>query len=929
MLRPFFHRTFRTVRFFWSKTSHTVSVLTNPAIYRRGRSANEFGGFNPEPTAEKVSGLKPLQDWTASFPAINRRVSQPLKKVFGRVVAQPFFQKTAQHVAPFFQKTARRAVFFLEKIARHIAALARRRPKTFAAYFLLFALWLFCLPSPLFRKPLSTVLEDRNGDLLGARIAADGQWRFPAPDSLPEKYAACVVAFEDKRFWWHPGVDPLSLSRAVWQNVSQGRVVSGGSTLSMQVIRMALDNPRRSVWAKIAEAFMATRLELTHSKRHILNLYAANAPFGGNVVGIEAASWRYYGKKASLLSWAEAATLAVLPNSPALIHPGRNRQSLLDKRNRLLARLRDSGQITALECELSQSEPLPDQPLPLPQLAPHLLDRLTVDGRRRTADGERGAVHRLPSTVSRQMQQRVSDILVRRAEIYRGNGVHNLAAVVIDVPTGEVLAYVGNVPGAGKEHSESVDVVAAPRSTGSILKPYLYALALESGDILPNSLLHDVPTQLGDYRPENFYENYDGAVPARRALIRSLNVPFVLLLQQYGLEKFHFNLQRLGLGTLHKPPAHYGLTLILGGAEASLLDITNTYACMARTLGNFYDRDGQYAPDDFRAPFFLRSTANGQRQVGGGAHASNFELQTSNSGLLSAASIWHTFQAMQEVERPNSAGEWELFRASRRIAWKTGTSIGFRDAWAAGVTPRYAVGVWAGNADGEGRPGLIGVEVAAPVLFEIFEQLPGGDEWFDPPYDDLAKAPVCRQSGLRAGDFCEADTVWIPKSGLNAALCSYHQLLHLDAGGQWQVSSDCESPDRMQHRPWFVLPPVEEFYFKNKHPEYVPPPPFRADCLGAAQAAQSRSPMQLIYPKNAARIYVPVELNGQLGSTVFQVAHRSPSAEVHWHLDGAYLGSTKTFHQMALQPPAGEHHLALVDKDGYRLEFRFEVMGKK
>lgn len=824
--------------------------------------------------------------------------------------AQVFWSKTRRVIRPVFQKAAQHVVSFFQKTARHTLSFARRRPKTFAFSLLLMAVWLFCLPSPLFRKPLSTVLEDRNGDLLGARIADDGQWRFPAADSLPEKYAVCVVAFEDKRFWWHPGVDPLSLGRAVWQNVSQGRVVSGGSTLTMQVIRMALDNPRRSIWAKIAEAFMATRLELTYSKRQIINLYASNAPFGGNVVGIEAASWRYYGKKAALLSWAEAATLAVLPNSPSLIHPGRNRQSLLDKRNRLLSHLLESGQITALECELSQSEPLPDQPLPLPQLAPHLLDRLAT-----------GSAHRLPSTLDRNLQQRISDILVRRAEIYRGNDVHNLATVVIDVPTGEVLAYVGNVPGAGKEHSESVDVVVAPRSTGSILKPYLYALAMESGDILPNSLLHDVPTQLGDYKPENFYENYDGAVPVRRALIRSLNVPFVLLLQQYGLEKFHFNLQRLGLGTLNKPPAHYGLTLILGGAEASLLDITNTYACMARSLGSFYDRDGRYADDDFRPPTFL-----GLR---GEAAAARRSPLTPRPSLLSAGSIWHTFQAMQEVERPNSAGEWELFRASRRIAWKTGTSIGFRDAWAAGVTPRYAVGVWAGNADGEGRPGLIGVEVAAPVLFEIFEQLPGGDEWFDPPYDDMAQARVCRQSGLRAGDFCEADTAWIPKGGLNAALCTYHQLLHLDQSGQWQVSSDCESPDRMQHQPWFVLPPVEEFYFRNKHPEYASPPPFRADCMGATQAAQSRSPMQLIYPKNAARIYVPVELNGQLGSTVFQVAHRSPSTEVYWHLDGAYLGSTKTFHQMALQPPAGAHHLALVDRDGYRLELKFEVIGKK
>ncbi|MDO8365475.1 MAG: penicillin-binding transpeptidase domain-containing protein [Saprospiraceae bacterium] len=538
---------------------------------------------------------------------------------------------------------------------------------------------------------------------------------------------------------------------------------------------------------------------------------------------------------------------------------------------------------------------------------------------------------------------RVTEILARRQELYRGNDIHNLAAVVLDVPTGEVLAYVGNVMGAGKEHGESVDVLTAPRSTGSILKPYLYALALENGDILPNSLLHDIPTQLGEYRPENYYETYDGAVPARRALIRSLNVPFVLLLQQYGLEKFHFGLQRLGLSTLNKPPSHYGLSLILGGAEASLIDITNTYACMARRLGSFYDRNGRSAPDDFRPLRFSKATKpitnkpitpssaftrphlprpGGQEGLPGGKASAG-----ENSELLGAGSIWYTFEAMREVERPNSAGEWELFRASRQVAWKTGTSFGFRDAWAAGVTPQYAVGVWVGNADGEGRPGLLGVEMAAPVLFEIFGQLPQEERWFDPPYDDMAQVSVCRQSGYRASDICEADTVWIPRSAMKAAACPYHIMLHLDPTGQWQVSSDCESPAMMQHRAWFVLPPIEEYYFKGKNPGYSSPPPFRDDCKGS-QAAQSQTPMQLIYPKHPTRIYVPVDLNGKLGSTVFQVAHRSRSAEIFWHLDGNYLGTTTVFHQMALQPPVGQHTLALVDRDGYRLEQSFEIVGK-
>ncbi|TNE67319.1 MAG: penicillin-binding protein 1C [Bacteroidetes bacterium] len=763
-------------------------------------------------------------------------------------------------------------------------------------------LWFFCLPRPLFDKPLSLVVEDNQGALLGARIAADGQWRFPGQDRLPGKYATCVVAYEDKRFWWHPGADPVSLLRAAWSNIRQGRVVSGGSTITMQVIRLARNNPPRTIWQKLLEVFMATRLEAGFSKKKILGLYAANAPFGGNVVGLEAACWRYYGKQPELLSWAEAATLAVLPNSPALIHPGRNRRALLEKRNCLLDRLEEQGILSRQESELAREEPLPVQPLPLPQLAPHLLDRLA------TTPGN----YRFRTTVDRHLQKRITTILQRRQAQYRGNDIHNLAALVLDVPTGNVLAYVGNVTGAGAAHGEQVDIIDAPRSTGSILKPFLYALALENGTILPNTLLQDIPVQFGQYKPENYYESFDGVVPAKRALIRSLNVPFVLLLQNYGIEKFHFDLQRLGLRTLHRPPSHYGLSLILGGAEATLLDITTAYAGMARRVGNFYDRNGRVDDRDFRpAVFTIPAPEAPARQVN-----------------IGAAAIWFAFEAMQQVERPTSAGEWELFEASRRVAWKTGTSFGFRDAWAAGVTPRYAVGVWAGNADGEGRPGLLGVEIAAPVLFEIFEQLPPENSWFDPPYDAMTEVPVCRQSGYRAGKYCDADTTWIPKSGLRAQQCPYHQLLHLDPSGQWQVNSACEPVDAMQHQPWFVLGPLEAYYFVRKNPAYQPPPPLRPDCISSSTAAV-HNPMQLIYPKDPTRIYVPVDLNGKLGKTVFQVAHRIPETTVYWHLDGRYLGSTTTFHEMALQPPIGAHTLTLVDAQGFRVEQPFEIIGKQ
>jgi penicillin-binding protein 1C len=789
---------------------------------------------------------------------------------------------------------------------------AKTHPYRAGALGVLLLIWLFCLPRPLFNAPYCAVLEDRDGALLGARIAQDGQWRFPVNDSLPEKYIKALLVFEDKMFFYHPGVNPVSTLRALQQNLSAGRTLSGGSTITMQVIRMARNNPPRTIPQKLVEMFMATRLELTYSKASILKLYAAHAPYGGNVVGIDAASWRYFGKKSNSITWSEAALLAILPNSPALLHPGRGRDILREKRNRLLQRLVDEGYMDEFELELAKSEPLPEKPLPLPQLAPHLLDRLQA-----RAEAQKKPVAILQSTVKKEFQVRLGEILNRRQQLYKGNEVHNMAAIVIDVPTGEVLAYIGNVQGAGSDHNDQVDVLTAPRSTGSILKPYLYAWSLQSGDILPKSLLPDVPTQFGGYRPENYRETYDGTVSAEFALVRSLNVPFVHLLRDHGLEKFHHELKLLGLTTVTKSPAHYGLSLILGGAEANLSEVTNAYACMARRLGGFYRRNGRISTDDFRPLCLVPSS----QPVKIDQH-----LVQESTGL-SPSAIWHTFQAMLEVERPNSSGEWELFRSSRRIAWKTGTSFGFRDAWAVGTNARYAVGVWVGNADGEGRPGLIGVDFAAPVLFDIFNQLPGGDEWFDPPYDDMIQIPVCRQSGFRANEHCTADTVWVGKSGLNAAACTYHQLLHLDASGQYQVNSDCASPQEMQHVPWFILDPQAEYYYRSRHPEYVPPPLFRSDCAGAITET-AKTPLRLIYPRENAQIFVPVDLDGQLSSVIFHATHREEGSELYWHLDNEFIGTTSTFHQFPLQPSVGKHTVTLVDKQGNRHVRHFEVLAK-
>lgn len=765
--------------------------------------------------------------------------------------------------------------------------------------------WFVVLPQPLFHVPFSVVLEDRDGELLGAKIAADGQWRFPPPDSLPERYVISLTTFEDKRFFYHPGIDPMALVRAVRQNIAQKRVVSGGSTLTMQVIRMARGRQRRTISNKMAEAFMATRLELTYSKQEILKLYAAHAPFGGNVVGLDAAAWRYFGKRPAALSWAEAATLAVLPNSPSLIHPGRNRAALMEKRNRLLQKLHQNGSLDKSALLLAQEEPLPDAPHPLPAAAPHLLERLAKNR------GGSPSLSRKKTSIREGLQRQVNDILKRRQSMLAGNGIHNLAAVVIDVPSGSVLAYVGNVVGAGKDKGEQVDIITAPRSSGSILKPLLYAMMLQDGLLLPDGLVPDVPMNLQDFQPENFNRQYEGVVPAHRALSRSLNVPFVYLLKEYGVEKFHFGLNKLKFSTFKKSPAHYGLSLILGGAETNLWEVVNTYASMARTLNHFGQYSGRYDPDDFRA--------SGMELVQ--------RLDSSKPNLvkdapfLSASAIWFTFEAMRNLERPEGEGQWERFGSGQPVAWKTGTSFGFRDAWAVGVTPRYAVGVWAGNADGEGRPGLVGVTAAAPVLFDIF-QLLRTDVWFSPPYDDMIRLPVCSKSGYRPLPHCPKDSVWLPRSGLEAPACSYHQMIVTDKSGMFQLHADCASPGEMYPQSRFVLSPLQAYFYLQKHADYTPLPPLRVDC----NAGTDDQPMEWIYPRKSTRMIVPVNLDGNSSRTIFSIAHRQPQTKVYWHLDNQFLGATSNYHQMALAPSPGMHRLVLVDQHGRRLELDFEIV---
>ncbi len=764
---------------------------------------------------------------------------------------------------------------------------------------LLFGLWYyFCLPEKLFHDPVSTVIVDKHGDLLGARVATDGQWRFPASASVPDKFAKAIICFEDKRFRQHIGVDFLALSRAAFTNISRNDIVSGASTISMQVVRLSRKNPPRTYLEKIREIIMATRLELRYDKEQILRYYASNAPFGGNVVGIDAAAWKYFGRSAEKLSWAEAATLAVLPNSPGLIHPGRNREQLKKKRDYLLAELYDQGQIDSVTYQLSILENLPEKPVILPDITPHLTAKIHAESRNETKSV-------FKTTIDKHIQLRASDIINRHSCRLSENKVENAAALIVEVETGNVVAYVGNSQHRNNS-TPHVDLIQAPRSTGSILKPFLYAFMLQEGNILPETIIPDVPTFYGSYSPKNFYPKYDGAVPANKALARSLNIPAVRMLSDYGLPKFHHNLKSIGMTTLNKPASHYGLSLILGGAETNLWDLSRAYSGMARNLAGFRKNNGAYPADAFHDLYLFET----QRSA-----------QLSHESILEAPAIWHTFEAMLEVVRPEDELNWQILSSKEKVAWKTGTSFGFRDAWAVGCTPKYVVAVWVGNANGEGRPGLTGTRAAAPILFEIFDAIQTDGQWFEEPHHQMKKVEVCGHSGYLAGTHCsEKHSELIPANGLKSEVCPYCQTQFLHPEEDLLVTSECVSPIDMRRQSYFTLPSVMEKYYRKKHPEYIPVPPMCAEC------GESGKSFQVLYPPNKSRIYVPVNLDGTSSSTVFEITHRDPTTEVHWHLDEEYVGSTREFHEIAMNPSPGKHILTIVDEKGQSLQREFEII---
>lgn len=738
-----------------------------------------------------------------------------------------------------------------------------------------------CVPVPRFEKPYSTILTAQDGELLGAKIADDGQWRFPATNRYSDKYVACLLEYEDQQFFRHVGFNPISFFEALTQNLKAGKVVRGGSTITMQVVRLSRGDKRRTYWEKLVEVILAMRLELRYSKREILDLYTAHAPFGGNVVGVDAAAWRYFHTTPDRLSWGEAATLAVLPNSPALIHPGRGRELLEQKRNALLERMPDAKafvpkrsnlpMLSAEDGELAQMEDIPERPFAMPMLAYHYLS---------DSETSRKGQH-VHSDIDYQLQCEVIEIMRHHHEANALNQIENAAVYVVDYLDQKVVAYVGNNMNASD--AAMVDMVKAQRSTGSILKPFLFAAMLDDGTLLPEMVLPDVPMSLSGFTPKNYSGEYWGAVTAREALQHSLNAPFVHLLRIYGQQRFHALLKGLPLSGIVFDAEHYGLSLIVGGGEASLFDITNAYAKMGRKLANEVN-EGFTADEPVDAPF-------------------------------STEAIAETFDVMTGLTRPGTQTGWAGFSSSKRVAWKTGTSFGFRDAWAVGLTDRYAIGVWVGNSDGEGRPGLTGVGSAAPILFDVVGKLK--DSYTYPAHTSRCiEVEVCAQSGFPKSDCCP-ETRWekVPEVENMTGVCPYHKKVFLDSTRQFQVAPGCYPVNQKCYEVFYVLPPVMEWFYKKHSSLYHALPAFYPGC----GASHPEEVMAFVYPKSDAKVTIPIGIKGDRQQVVFEIAHRNAYKCVFWSLNERFIGQTRISHQMPIDVEKGDYTLRCVDEDGVEL----------
>ena len=738
---------------------------------------------------------------------------------------------------------------------------------------------LFPLPVEKLHQPPSTVVLDRHGEWLRAFIASDESWHIPEPslDEISPKLRTAVLTYEDRWFYRHCGINPFSIILAAFDNIKAGKIVRGGSTITMQVARM-MEPKARTVPNKLVEMFRALQLELAYSKDDILTIYFNMAPYGGNIVGSAAATRIYFDKPQNRLSLGEAALLAAIPNSPTYLRPDSYPENAQAARRKVLRQMHKFGKIDARQLQEAASEPIPRVRYPMSFKAPHVTRLLA---KRESPKG-----HLIPSTIDCEIQELSERVLREHLAPLRREDISTGAVVVMDTKSREVLAMVGSHDFYDYASEGQVNGAIAPRSPGSALKPFIYGLALERGLITPERLLHDVPVNYAGYAPVNYDGEYHGYVTARHALAHSLNVPAVNLYAQLGNDGIYSFLKQAGISTLSEPKRHYGLTLILGSCEVTLLELTALYAGLA----NF----GDFAP---------------HRLIKGDGEA----LPThSSKRLLNRGACYLLTEMLTEVRRPDLPAAFEASINLPQVAWKTGTSYGHRDAWSVGYTPEYTIGVWAGNFDGQGTPSLVGSEVAAPILFALFNALPAANRWFTRPYQ-VSTREVCALSGMPVSDNCPTTKIddYISNRSVNAP-CRLHKQITIDNETGAVLCSHCRIGRSFHHAVFEEWHPAVATWLSKNGYAVQPIPPHNPDCVGvvAGQRPVIRSPSG----DSEYHIREGVGLEYQKLLLAASVSNRTK--QIFWFVNGELIFKGAPTEPVFLTPDPGRHLLTCVDDEG-------------
>jgi penicillin-binding protein 1C len=768
-------------------------------------------------------------------------------------------------------------VLLRKKLLKGVVALAGSMFVSFLLLHLLFPL----------KKTISysQIITARDGTVMHAFLSLEDKWRLKTELSeIIPQLRKTIIYKEDKYFYYHPGINPIAVVRAAFNNILTGKTTSGASTITMQVARLMAPK-ERTYTNKLIELFRALQLEWLYSKEEILQLYLNLVPYGGNIEGVKSASLLYFGQLPDKLSLAQIATLAIVPNRPTSLGLGKNEPILVQERNKWLRRFATDQLFSSKEIADALAEPLAAKRRPFPKIAPHLAYRMKY---------EQPEVTNVHTSLNLPIQDKVQSLAHNYHKRLQRYNINNLAVLVLNNRTMEVEAYIGSPDYADNTNAGQVDGVRAIRSPGSTLKPLVYALGIDQGNITPKTIIADVPSNFAGYNPDNFDKKFNGTISVEKALSFSLNIPAVKVLHETGLPLFIEKLNQAHFEQIKKDQNKLGLSVILGGCGVTLEELTGLYAAFAN--------GGTYKPIVYTLP---------------AKHTPVDSLHTIR--IVSQEAAFMINEILTQATRPDLPNNYQSSYHIPKVAWKTGTSYGRRDAWSIGYNAHYTIGVWVGNASGEGIRELTGADIATPLLFTIFNSIDynAANRWFTAP-KDLKVRLVCAESGLAPGDFCQHQVAdyFIPLVS-NSNKCTHIKQVAVQANEAYSYCTSCLPQSGYKQKIYPNYSPEVMAYYENTGLAYLKIPPHNPACT---RIFDDQAP-QIVSPANG-REYIVDSKSAEL---MLSCQADNEVKKVYWYINDRLYTSAGAAEKVFFKPIAGTVKISCSDDKGRNSDVQITV----